>query len=100
GWGTIHFGGPVSNVLQEVVIPVWNQAECVAAYKENNVTDTMMCAGLKGDSGGPYLTQIFPDTKWYIAGVVSWGIECASPNRPGVYTRVNKYLDWIKENSV
>lgn len=51
----------------------------------------------KGDSGGPLLVQSGTGSpkRWYVYGIVSFGYKCATADYPGVYTRVNHYLDWI-----
>ena len=50
GWGTIYFGGPTSNTLQEVNVQVWDQKVCAANYGKLNrqVTDNMLCAASDG----------------------------------------------------
>lgn len=45
----------------------------------------------QGDSGGPLAYQ----GKLY--GVVSWGLGCAEPEFPGVYSNVVYLLPFIKE---
>ncbi|KAG9509761.1 Transmembrane protease serine 11F, partial [Fragariocoptes setiger] len=34
--------------------------------------------------------------QWFVAGLVSFGIKCATPNLPGVYVDVSAYVDWIE----
>ncbi|KAM3962093.1 clip domain serine protease 3 [Aphomia sociella] len=104
GWGTQFYGGPHSNVLMEVSVPVWDQQQCIDAFVDS-VFEESICAGgyeggkdaCQGDSGGPLMYQL-PSGRWTIIGVVSWGIRCGEPNHPGIYTRVEKYLSWIVEN--
>jgi secreted trypsin-like serine protease len=35
------------------------------------------------------------DGKWFLLGVTSNGDGCGRAGRPGVYTKVAKYMDWI-----
>ncbi|CAG2115618.1 unnamed protein product [Medioppia subpectinata] len=106
GWGRTRFNGYQSERLMQVEVQVWNNSACnqALAPKGYKVTPGMMCAGdpkggkdsCNGDSGGPLMIQESTDERWLLVGVVSWGVGCAQPNTPGVYTRVNEYVEWIR----
>uniref|UniRef100_A0A3Q3MKB2 Peptidase S1 domain-containing protein n=1 Tax=Labrus bergylta TaxID=56723 RepID=A0A3Q3MKB2_9LABR len=105
GWGATREGGLAAKILQKAEVRIINSTVCKSLMKDD-VTDRMLCAGLlkggvdacQGDSGGP-LSVTGPSGRVFIAGVVSWGDGCARRNKPGVYTRVTKYRNWIKEKS-
>ncbi|XP_065429936.1 trypsin-like isoform X1 [Chrysemys picta bellii] len=101
GWGTTTSPQPASfpALLQCAELRIVSAAECRREYS-SLVTDNMLCAGVRqggidscqGDSGGPLVCG------GSLQGIVSWGLEeCAQPNKPGVYTKVSKYINWIQQ---
>jgi len=66
----------------------------------------MMCAGelsggqdaCQGDSGGPLSFKTFHNgtVKWWLKGVVSFGVGCGRKNLGGVYADVFQFTDWIQ----
>lgn len=103
GWGRTFHGGPISDLLLQVTLPIVPWAECCKCY--NNVsnvsiTNKKICAGrldasgfgvCQGDSGGPLVMDGF------VVGVTSFGVICGSSSHPTVYTRVSAYREWIDE---
>ncbi|XP_020560548.1 trypsin-2-like [Oryzias latipes] len=95
GWGVTQvYSYTLSPVLRAVdvrEIPYCNW------YYWGRITENMLCAGsiyggkdsCQGDSGGPLVCND------YFEGIVSWGISCANPYYPGVYTKVRQYVKWI-----
>ncbi|CAH2308073.1 transmembrane protease serine 9-like [Pelobates cultripes] len=112
GWGTRSSGGslPSLNTLQKVMTPLIDYTQCDQMYHIGSsvsssvpiIQEEKICSGYKeggkdscqGDSGGPLVCNV--DGIWVQAGIISWGIGCALPNRPGVYTLVPTYQSWIK----
>ena len=77
GWGAIYSGGPSSDVLLEVDVPI--DDDC-GNYSNSDITNNMICAGdsnggedsCQGDSGGP-LIMTNDEGEYELIGVVSWG---------------------------
>lgn len=113
GWGRTQEGGQSSNILQEVQIPVHENEVCKEKYQkigklvsQQQFDNAVLCAGVlaggkdscQGDSGGPLMAPQVIDGKvvFFQIGIVSYGIGCARPDIPGVYTRVQTFVDWIE----
>ncbi|XP_034027417.1 anionic trypsin-2 [Thalassophryne amazonica] len=99
GWGVTNiYSYSPSPVLRAVDVEI--DTDCSDKYRwYAKITDNMVCAGdtnggkdsCQGDSGGPLMCN------GYLVGIVSWGISCAHPYFPGVYTKVSNFVDWITD---
>ncbi|KAJ8412015.1 hypothetical protein AAFF_G00142820 [Aldrovandia affinis] len=95
GWGVTqvysNYLSPELRAVDVQIIPYCRY------YYFRRITKNMICAGsvfggkdsCQGDSGGPLICNGF------LEGIVSWGISCAKPYYPGVYTKVKNYVRWI-----
>ncbi|KAM9194677.1 coagulation factor XI isoform 2-T2 [Dugong dugon] len=105
GWGYRKLRDKIQNTLQKAKVPLITNEECQTSYRRHKITNKMICAGYKeggrdackGDSGGPLSCK--HEEVWHLVGVTSWGEGCAQRGRPGVYTRVFEYVDWILEKT-
>uniref|UniRef100_A0A8C5JCQ2 Coagulation factor IX n=1 Tax=Junco hyemalis TaxID=40217 RepID=A0A8C5JCQ2_JUNHY len=101
GWGRVLFRGRTATTLQVLRVPFVDRPTCLKSTS-TSILQNMFCAGFprggkdtcEGDSGGPYTTEI--EGTWFLTGITSWGEECALPGKYGIYTRVSKYVKWIK----
>ncbi|XP_076696983.2 serine protease 41-like [Callospermophilus lateralis] len=109
GWGVIHENMvplPPPYRLREVQVTILNNSRCrelfELPFQRSSISFDMLCAGAEngsrdtchGDSGGPLVCDL--EGLWYQIGIVSWGVGCGRPNRPGVYTNVSLHFDWIR----
>ena len=99
GWGAIYSGGPSSDILLEVDVPIDDSCGYILDAEED---PSMICAGdsnggedsCQGDSGGP-LIMTNDDGEHELIGIVSWGYGCADAGYPGVYSNVWYVRDWF-----
>jgi len=97
--------------LQKGRIQIQPRENCNKAYKKNSVTTSHLCAGggrshtdsCRGDSGGGLMVDsgVYPGQSQgnvhVLVGVVSYGTRLCGDS-PSVYTKVDQFIPWIKEN--
>ncbi|NXK37276.1 PRS56 protease, partial [Piprites chloris] len=103
GWGSLYEEGPVADVVMEAQVPLLSQETCRGALGKDLLTSAMFCAGYlsggidscQGDSGGPLACQDPASHHFVLYGITSWGDGCGERGKPGVYTRVTAFTDWL-----
>ena len=115
GWGvTMGIGGLPVAFLRKFDLNLWDQARCASDpdYRPIRAADgalvarihaRVFCAGARGiktcpgDSGGP-VAYAPRGKRPIVVGIISWakkGCGAKNDDRPGVYTRISAYRDWI-----
>jgi secreted trypsin-like serine protease len=103
GWGAATEGGGQQRYLLKATVPYITDAQCASAYSDL-IPAAELCAGnwtsggvdtCQGDSGGPMFNRD-ASNNWIQVGIVSWGIGCARPQNPGVYTEVSAFATAIQ----
>lgn len=98
--------------MKEANLNVVSSEDCQSALRTTRLGvrfrlhDSFICAGgeagvdsCKGDGGGPLVCFNSNDGTYTLAGLVSWGIDCGQEGIPGVYVKVQQFLDWISETT-
>lgn len=102
--------------LQQVQVPIVNNAQCHEIYTHAGATkavtnrianNSVLCAGYTegegvclGDSGAPLMQPIFENGEflYYQIGIVSYQLGgCARKHIPALYTSIQYNADWIKQ---
>ncbi|XP_060231649.1 coagulation factor IX isoform X2 [Meriones unguiculatus] len=104
GWGKVFNRGRQATILQYLRVPLVDRATCLRSTTVT-IYNNMFCAGYReggkdsceGDSGGPHVTEV--EGTSFLTGIISWGEECAIKGKYGIYTKVSKYVNWIKEKT-
>ncbi|XP_046631758.1 trypsin-1-like [Daphnia pulicaria] len=104
GWGYKKANaGYTPDHLMAANVTILTDEDCQQRFSPHyTIYPGMICAGGKekdacqGDSGGPLVCKSSTGQN-VLTGIVSWGIGCATPHIPGVYTKVAKYMDWINK---
>ncbi|VVC95337.1 serine protease snake-like [Leptidea sinapis] len=112
GWGKTE-EGKTSTTLNVAVVDILRVKQCgkflAMSHNRNwrGFAKHQFCAGklagkvdtCQGDSGGPLQVRVRTDQNVsmnMIVGVTSFGISCAREKKPGVYTKVSSFSDWIE----
>lgn len=112
GWGKSNFDSDSYQViLKKVQLPMVSHPDCQTALRATRLKgnyrlhNSFVCAGgeagidtCTGDGGSPLMCPFSgSETRFYQAGIVSWGIGCGTAGVPGVYAKNSMFTEWINQ---
>ena len=58
----------------------------------------LLLAPMEDVSDPPFRAVCKKNGAWTLAGIISYGAGCAEVNKPGIYTRVSAFEQWIQNH--
>ncbi len=103
GWGDTLEPDRLPRTLQQAEVPLLADAVCREVHGDDFVPGSMVCAGdlghggvgaCSGDRGAPlFVTGSAGAT---LEGIAGWGVGCALPGLPALYTRAAALTPWVQ----
>ncbi|XP_034477193.1 phenoloxidase-activating factor 2 [Drosophila innubila] len=112
GWGNFNATAKsMDRILKRIDLPILEHQHCQTLLRRTilgrrfKLHQSFICAGgvegkdtCQGDGGSPLFCSIAGQpNRFQMAGIVSWGIECAEKDIPAAYTNVPHLRSWIDE---
>lgn len=112
GWGHHNISSnSLEHILKRIDLPIVEHEQCQRLLRRTilgrrfRLHSSFLCAGgvegkdtCQGDGGSPLFCSIAGQKNRYqLAGIVSWGIECAAKDIPAAYTNVAQLRAWIND---
>jgi hypothetical protein len=103
GWGDTFDPDRLPRTLQQAEVPLLSDAECTLIHGDAFSPGSMVCAGnlagggvgaCSGDRGAPLFVESPAGNT--LAGIAGWGVGCALPGLPAMYTRVAAVAPWVQ----
>ncbi|KAH8402216.1 hypothetical protein KR009_010467 [Drosophila setifemur] len=115
GWGHSNRSSrTMEHLLKRIELPLVDHESCQRLLRHSvlgrryNLHNSFLCAGggegkdtCNGDGGSPlFCTMSGQKDRYHLAGIVSWGLECAEKDVPAAYANVAHLRSWIDEQIV
>ncbi|KAH8354882.1 hypothetical protein KR093_000330, partial [Drosophila rubida] len=112
GWGNASNNSKtMDRILKRIDLPIIEHEHCQRLLRRTilgrrfKLHSSFVCAGgvegkdtCQGDGGSPLFCSMPGEaSRFQLAGIVSWGIECAEKDIPAAYTNVPYLRNWIDE---
>lgn len=91
-----------SNCTFSFSVVCFQKPDQTERYGKDRISETIICVAnpgkdvCQGDNGGPLVSMGTSPEDDTLVGLVSWGLGCADPKYPGVYTDISTVRSWIE----